>query len=74
MVPEFRMREGLAEVIDRLPNSIVHEQVAVANSSVELGRDKSWLLLHPVRVLRPSLKQGVDVIRIDRKNIGEDDR
>ena len=74
MAPEFRMGESLAEVIDRPPNSIVHEQMAVANSAVELGRDKPWLFLHPVRVARPGLDQGVYVDRIDRQNIDEDDR
>ena len=56
------MRESLAEVIDRLPNSIVQKQVAVANSAVELRRDKPWLPLHPVRVLCPRLEQGIDFI------------
>lgn len=60
-VAKIRVREGPAEVLDRLPHRIVHEQVAIANGPMELRRDESRLFLYPQCVLRPGPEQGVDV-------------
>jgi len=57
----------------RLPNSVVHEDVTLADGTMQLGGDVTGLPLHPVGIGLPSLEQGRDIWGRDGEEIYEND-
>jgi hypothetical protein len=67
------MAEGGSEMRYRLPHSIVHEDVALADGPMKLGGNVTGLLLHPVGIGLPGLEQSCDILGRDGEEIDEDD-
>jgi len=72
---EFRGKLGMGERgperAGRLPDGIVEIGRALADRAMKLGRDKTRLTLHKLRVVPPNLKEGRLVRLIEGEDIHE---
>ena len=67
------MRERSLEGGGQFPDRIVQIGRAFADRAVKLGRDEARLPLHEVRVVLPSLEEGLLVGLIEREDVHEHD-
>ena len=68
------MSESGAVGLHGFPNRIVQIGRALADRSVELGRDETWLAFHEFGVVRPRIEKGLLLGGIYRDQIYEHNR
>src|SRR5215831_13060185 len=71
-VAKFRPAERLPEVCHRLPDRIVDEHSASADTAVQLSRDESGLLFEECGVSRPRIDELIRLSRLHLELINED--
>src|ERR1700749_900093 len=65
------MSESCAEMRDRFPDRVIQKRATPADAAMQLGRDVTGLLFHPVGVVFPGGEQTIDVFRRDSKDVDQ---